>query len=89
MIDGIYRIEEMRADECPDEFLTRVGNNEVTMWRDRLADHNGKIYFSFPYISWCDAMYVDADEPMAVLVEETWEEATLDIEFDLMKKGLV
>jgi len=26
---------------------------------------------------------------MAVLVEETWEEAALEIEFDLMKKGLV
>ena len=89
MIDGIYRIEEMRADECPDEFLTRVGDNEVTMWRDRLADYDGKIYFSFPYISWCDAFYVNADEPMAVLVEETWEEAALEIEFDLMKKGLV
>jgi hypothetical protein len=34
-------------------------------------------------------MYVNADEPMAVLVEETWEEAALDVEFDLMKKGLV
>ena len=89
MIDGIFRIEEMRADECPDEFLTRVGNNNVTLWRNRLADHNGKIYFRFPYISWCDDMYVNADEPMAVLVEETWEEAALEIEFDLMKKGLV
>ena len=89
MIDGIYRIEEMRADECPDEFLTRVGNNEVTLWRDRLADLNGKIYFSFPYISSWQSMYVDADEPMAVLVEETWEEAALDIEFDLMKKGMI
>ena len=88
-IDGIYRIEEMRADACPDEFLTRVFDNEVTMWRNRLADHGGKICFSFPYISWCDDMYVDADSPMAVLVEETWEEAALDIEFDLMKKGLI
>ena len=89
MIDGIFRIEEIRADECPDEFLTRVGNNNVTLWRNRLADHDGKIYFRFPYISWCDDMYVNADEPMAVLVEETWEEAALEIEFDLMKKGLV
>ena len=89
MIDGIFRIEEVRADECPDEFLTRVGNNNVTLRRNRLADYNGKIYFEFPYISWCDPMYVNADEPMAVLVEETWEEAALDIEFDLMKKGLV
>ena len=76
MIDGIFRIEEMRADECPDEFLTPFGNNNITMWRDRLADHQGKIYFSFPYISWCDAFYVDADEPMPVYVWET-------------KKGLV
>ena len=89
MIDGIFRIEEMRADECPDEFLTRVFSNNVTLWRNRLADHDGKIYFRFPYISWCDDMYVNADEPMAVLVEETWEEAALEIEFDLMKKGLV
>jgi hypothetical protein len=89
MIDGIFRIEEMRADECPDEFLTRVFSNNVTLWRNRLADHDGKIYFRFPYISWCDDMYVNADEPMAVLVEETWEEAALDVEFDLMKKGIV
>ena len=89
MIDCIFRIEEMRADECPDEFLTRVFSNNVTLWRNRLADHDGKIYFRFPYISWCDDMYVNADEPMAVLVEETWEEAALDVEFDLMKKGIV
>ena len=89
MIDGIFRIEEMPASECPDEFLTRVGSANVTIWRNRLADYDGKLCFSFPYISWCDDMYVDADEPMAVLVEETWEEAALDIEFDLMKKGMI
>ena len=89
MIDGIFRIEEMRAADCPDEFLTRIGSANVTMWRNRLADYDGKLCFSFPYISWCDDMYVNADEPMAVLVEETWEEAALEIEFDLMKKGLV
>ena len=88
-IDGIYRIEEMRADQAPDEFLTRIGNNEVTMWRQRLADYDGKVCFSFPYISWCSDMYVAPDETIAVLVEETWEEAALDIEFDLMKKGII
>jgi hypothetical protein len=89
MIDGIFRIEEMSASDCPDEFLTRVFDSNVTLWRNRLADFDGKICFSFPYISWCDDMYVAPDEPMAVLVEETWEEAALEIEFDLMKKGLV
>jgi len=89
MIDSIFRIEEVRADECPDEFLTRIGNNNVTMWRNSLADISGKICFSFPYISWCDDLYVTPDEPMAILVEETWEEAALEIEFDMMKKGLV
>jgi hypothetical protein len=93
MIDGIFRIEEMRAADCPDEFLTRVGNANVTVWRNRLADYHGpwstKLCFTFPYISWCGDMYVDPDETMAVLVEETWEEAALEIEFDLMKKGLV
>ena len=89
MIDGIFRIEEMRAADCPDEFLTRVGNNNVTMWRNRLADMDGKICFSFPYISWCDDLYVTPDEPMAILVEETWEEAALEIEFYLMKKGII
>ena len=89
MIDGIFRIEEMPASECPDEFLTRVGSANVTIWRNRLADYDGKLCFSFPYISWCGDMYVAPDEPMAVLVEETWEEAALEIEFDLMKKGLV
>jgi hypothetical protein len=79
----------MPASECPDEFLTRVGNANVTVWRQRLADYDGKLCFSFPYISWCGDMYVAPDEPMAVLVEETWEEAALEIEFDLMKKGLV
>ncbi len=89
MIDGIFRIEEISASDCPDEFLTRVFDSNVTLWRNRLADFDGKICFSFPYISWCDDMYVAPDEPMAVLVEETWEEAALEIEFDLMKKGLV
>ena len=88
-IDGIYRIEEMRADQAPDEFLTRIFDNEVTMWRNPLADINGKLCFSFPYISWCDDMYVAPDETIAVLVEETWEEAALDVEFDLMQKGLI
>ena len=89
MIDGIFRIEEMRAEDTPYEFETRIGSANVTMRRDYDADFNGRIYFSFPNISWCDPFYVDADEPVAVLVEETWEEAALDIEFDLMKKGMV
>jgi len=89
MIDGIFRIEEMRAGDAPDEFLTRIGSANVTMWRNRLADYDGKICFSFPYISWCDDLYVSPDEPISILVEETWEEAALDIEFDLMKKGII
>ena len=89
MIDGIFRIEEMPASDCPDEFLTRIGSANVTMWRNRLADYDGKLCFSFPYISWCDDLYVTPDETVAVLVEETWEEAALEIEFDLMKKGII
>ena len=89
-IDGIYRIEEMRADQAPDEFLTRMcSTTRLPCGVTALPTTTVKICFSFPYISWCSDMYVDADEPITILVEETWEEAALDIEFDMMKKGLI
>ena len=96
MIDANFRIEKMRADECPDEFLTPFSNNKITMWRNPNADVDGKICFRFPYISWCDDLHVSPDQTMAVLVEETvddseviWEEDAIETEFDLVKKGLV
>ena len=47
MIDANFRIEKMRADECPDEFLTPFSNNKITMWRNPNADVDGKICFRF------------------------------------------
>ena len=70
MYNGIYSVADMRADCTPDEFLTPFGNTEVTLWRNRFADHHGKICFSFPYISWCDDMYLDADQLVSVCFEE-------------------
>ncbi len=70
MYNGPYSLEDMRADATPDEFLVPFGSSEITLFRQRLADHDGKICFSFPYVSWCSDMYLDADELVTICVED-------------------
>ena len=85
MIDSVKQIKTMRAMELPHTFDVRVGTTE----------------YPFEVIDWdLDYVYaksikdnqvvnIPADEMVTVLVPDTWENAAVDIEFDLMQKGLV
>ena len=85
MIVSVKQIKTMRAMDLPDTFDVRVGTTE----------------YPFEVIDWdLDYVYaksikdnqvvnIPADEMVTVLVPDTWENAAVDIEFDLMQKGLV
>jgi hypothetical protein len=83
MIDSVKQIKTMRAIDLPDTFDIRVGAFE----------------YPFEIVDW-DLDYVYAKsikdnqivnipihEEVTVLVPDTWENAAVDIEFDLMKEG--
>ena len=75
----------MKAIDLPDTFDVRVGTTE----------------YPFEIIDWdLDYIYaksikdnqvvnIPVDEMVTVLVPDTWENAAVDVEFDLMQKGLV
>ena len=70
MSEVVMELETIKAKDAPSEFLTNIFGNPVTLWRNRLADYDGNIYFSFPYISWCDAFYIPEDEDVEIFFEE-------------------
>jgi len=85
MIESVKQIKTMRAMDLPDTFDVRVGTTE----------------YPFEIIDWdLDYIYaksikdnqvvnIPVDEMVTVLVPDTWENAAVDVEFDLMQKGLV
>lgn len=85
MIESVKQIKTMRAMELPHTFDVRVGTTE----------------YPFEVIDWdLDYVYaksikdnqvvnIPVDEMVTVLVPDTWENAALDIEMDLMQKGLI
>jgi len=85
MIDSVKQIKTMRAMDLPDTFDIRVGTSE----------------YPFEIVDWdIDYVYaksikdnqiinIPADEMVTVLVPDTWDNAALDIELDLMQQGLL
>ena len=85
MIDSVKQIKTMKAIDLPPTFDVLVGQTTYPM--EMQCVERGFAYF----LSTSDNMLlnVPADYEMTVLVPDTWENAALDIEMDLMQKGLV
>lgn len=85
MIESVKKIETMRAMDLPDTFDVRVGTTE----------------YPFEIVDWdLDYVYaksikdnqivnIPVDEMVTVLVPDTWENASMDIELDLMTQGIL
>ena len=85
MIESVKQIVTMKANDLPPTFDVRIGNTEYAM--ERNPDRNGKVWMHCTTTS--ENLYVDPDVEITVLIPDTWENAALDIEFDLMQKGLI
>lgn len=75
----------MKAIDLPPTFDVLIGDEEYPM---EIMD----VDFEFVYVvSHRDkqVIHIPVDEVVSVLVPDTWENARYDIEFDLMKEGLL
>ena len=85
MIESIKEIKTMKAIDLPPTFDVQVGLSSYRM--ERSPDRDGKVWMHCSDTS--EDIHIDPDEIITVLVPDTWENARYDIEFDLMKEGLL
>ena len=83
MIDSIKQIVTLKAEMLPPTFDIRIGNREIPMEVESMDAH-------YVYLrSGGETIYIPRDEMMTVLVPDTWENARMDIELDLMVQGIL
>jgi len=85
MIVSVKQIKTMKAIDLPDTFDIRVGN---TAYPFEIVDWDLDYVYA-KSIKDNQVINIPVDERVTVLVPDTWENAAVDIEFDLMQKGLV
>jgi len=75
----------MKAIDLPVTFDVRVGTTEYPF---EIVDWDLDYVYA-KSIKDNQVINIPVDEMVTVLVPDTWENAAVDIEFDLMQKGLV
>jgi hypothetical protein len=85
MIESVKQIKTMKAIDLPDTFDIRVGTTEYPF---EIVDWDLDYVYA-KSIKDNQVVNIPVDEMVTVLVPDTWENASVDIEFDLMQKGLV
>lgn len=85
MIESVKQIKTMKAIDLPDTFDIRVGTTEYPF---EIVDWDLDYVYA-KSIKDNQVINIPVDEMVTVLVPDTWENAAVDIEFDLMQKGLV
>ena len=85
MIESVKQIKTMKAIDLPDTFDIRVGAFEYPF---EIVDWDLDYVYA-KSIKDNQVINIPVDEMVTVLVPDTWENAAVDIEFDLMQKGLV
>jgi hypothetical protein len=85
MITSVKQIKTMKAIDLPHTFDVQIGLFAYPM-EITGTDEN------FVYVRSTDTgedIHIPSNEMVTILVPDTWENASLDIEFDLMKEGLI
>jgi hypothetical protein len=85
MIESVKQIKTMKAIDLPDTFDVRVGTTEYPF---EIVDWDLDYVYA-KSIKDNQVINIPVHEEVTVLVPDTWENAAVDIEFDLMQKGLV
>jgi hypothetical protein len=85
MITSVKQIKTMKAIDLPHTFDVRIGTTEYP-FEIESVDAN---YVYAKSIKTNETVNIPIHEMVTVLIPDTWENASLDIEFDLMKEGLI
>lgn len=85
MIESVKQIKTMKAIDLPDTFDIRVGTTEYPF---AFEDTDGTFVYIYS-ISTDETVNIPCDEMVTVLVPDTWDNAALDIEADLMIQGVI
>jgi hypothetical protein len=75
----------MKAIDLPHTFDVRIGTTEYP-FEIESVDTN---YVYAKSIKTNEIVNIPVHEMVTVLIPDTWDNAALDIEFDLMQKGLI
>jgi hypothetical protein len=85
MIETVKQIKTMKAVDLPPTFDVQIGTFAYPMEIERMDAH----YVYMRSTDTDETIYIPKDEEITILVPDTWENAALDIEFDLMQQGLL
>lgn len=85
MITSVKQIKTMKAIDLPHTFDVRIGSIEYP-FQIESVDAN---YVYAKSIKTNELVNIPVDETVTVLIPDTWENAALDIELDLMQQGLL
>ena len=85
MIESVKKIETMRAMDLPDTFDVRVGTTEYPF---EIVDWDLDYVYA-KSIKDNQVVNIPVDEMVTVLVPDTFDNAAIDIEMDLMQKGVI
>jgi len=85
MINSVKQIVTMKASDLPPTFDVRIGSVEYPFEID---------YMDYAYVYMIETnsgetVYVDRNQMMTVLIPDTLENASMDIELDLMTQGIL
>ena len=85
MITSVKQIKTMKAIDLPPTFDVQIGTFAYPMEVESV-DAN---YVYMRSTDTNETVFIPCDEMITILVPDTWDNAALDIELDLMQKGLI
>ena len=85
MIESVKQIKTMKASDLPPTFDIQVGLFCYPMEVESMD----ATYVYMRSTDTDETIYIPRDEEIAILVPDTWDNAALDIELDLMQKGVI
>lgn len=85
MIESIKEIRTVKAIDLPPTFDVLIGDEEYPM---EIMNVDSEFVYVVSHRD-SQVIHIPVNEIVSVLVPDTWENARYDIEFDLMKEGLL
>lgn len=85
MIETVKSIQTMKAIDLPPTFDIRVGTTEYPF---NFEDTDGTFVYIYSVLT-DETIHIPCDEMVTILVPDTWDNAALDIEADLMIQGVI
>lgn len=85
MIDSVKRIVTVKASDLPPCFDIRVHNVDYPFELEEVGEY--LVYMKD--LTSGESVYLNPNDLVTILVPDSWDNAALDIELDLMNRGMI